>query len=75
MATVYPNPTNGTITIEAENMEGISVYNMLGEKLFEVPASGNGIEYDFNPLDVGVYIVRIQTKSGILTKRIVVEGK
>ena len=75
MATVYPNPTNGTITIEAENMEGISVYNMLGEKLFEVPARGNGIEYDFNPLDVGVYIVRIQTKSGVLTKRIVVEGK
>lgn len=75
MATVYPNPTNGTITIEAENMEGISVYNMLGEKLFEVPASGNGIEYDFSPLDVGVYIIRIQTKNGVLTNRIVVEGK
>ena len=73
MATVYPNPTNGTINIEAENIEGISIYNMLGEKLFETSASGNSFEYDFRPHEVGIYLVRIQTEKGIVTKRVMVE--
>jgi hypothetical protein len=74
-ATVYPNPTNGTLKIEAENMESISIYIMLGEKLFEVPSSGDVFEYDFSPHEVGIYLVRIQTEKGIVTKRVVVKGR
>ena len=73
MATVYPNPTNGTLRVEAENMEGLSIYNMLGEKLFEALASGNCFEYDLSPHERGVYIVRIQTEKGMVTKRVVME--
>jgi len=75
MTTVYPNPTSGVLTIEAENMEGISVYNMLGEKLFESPSSGDVFEYDFSSYEVGIYLVRIQTEKGMVTKRIVVKGR
>ena len=73
MATVYPNPTNGTLRVEAENMEGLSIYNMLGKKLFEALASGNCFEYDLSPHERGVYIVRIQTEKGMVTKRVVME--
>jgi hypothetical protein len=72
MATVYPNPTCGTLHIEAENIEAISVYNLLGEKLFEASASGNAFEYDFSPQVAGVYFIRIQTEKGIVTKRVMV---
>lgn len=75
MAAVYPNPTSGTIQIEAENIEAISIYNMLGEKLIEISTSGNNFEYDFSPHKVGIYIVKIQTKKGILTKRVMVKDK
>ena len=75
MATVYPNPTSGTIQIEAEDIEAISIYNMLGEKLFETSASGNSFEYDFSPHEVGCFIVRIQTKNGVLTKRVMVKDR
>ena len=74
-ATVYPNPTNGALKIEAENMEGISIYNMLGDKLFEAPSSGNVFEYDFSQHEVGIYLVRIQTEKGTVTKRVVVKGR
>ena len=74
-ATVYPNPTNGTLKIEAENMEGISIYNMLGEKLFEAPSSCDVFEYDFSPHEVGIYLVRIQTGKGMVTKQVVVKGR
>ena len=72
-ATVYPNPTSGTIQIKAENIEAIGIYNMLGEKLFETSASGNNIGYDFSPYEAGTYFVKIQTKKGVLTKRVVVK--
>ena len=75
MATVYPNPTSGTLHIEAENIEVISVYNLLGEKLFEASASGNDFEYDFSRQKAGVYILSIQTEKGIVTKRVVVKHK
>ena len=72
MANVYPNPTSGTIQIEAENIEAISIYNMLGEQMFNTSASGNHFEYDFSPHEVGGYMVKIQTKKGVLTKRVMV---
>ena len=72
MATVYPNPTCGTLHIEAENIEAISVYNLLGEKLFEASASGNSFEYDFSRHGAGLYFVGIQTDKGMVTKRVTV---
>ena len=75
MATVYPNPTSGTLHIEAENIEVISVYNLLGEKRFEASASGNDFEYDFSRQKAGVYILSIQTEKGMVTKRVVVKHK
>ena len=73
LATIYPNPTNGTLEIEAESIEAISIFNMLGEKLFEVSTSGNRYKYDFGPHHVGVYLVRIQMGKGMATKRVMVE--
>ena len=73
MANVYPNPTSGTLEIEAENIEAISIYNLLGEKVFETATSGNRFKYDFGPHNVGIYLVRIQTGKGTLTKQVIVE--
>ena len=72
-ATVYPNPTHGTLHIKAENLEVISIYNLLGEKLFESSTRGNSFEYDFSPHEVGAYLVRIQTDKGIVTKQVMVQ--
>ena len=74
-ATVYPNPTSGVLKIEAENMESISIYNVLGEKLYEAPSNGNVFEYDFSLHEVGIYFVRIQTEEGMVTKRVVVKDR
>ena len=72
MSTVYPNPTNGTIRIEAENIVAVSIYNLLGEKMFEASASGNSFEYDFSRHNTGLYFVGIQTEKGIVTKQVIV---
>lgn len=75
MASVYPNPTNGTLCIEAENIEAIGIFNLLGEKIYEDSTTGSRFEYDFGPQGPGVYIVRIQTDKGTAAKRVVVKDK
>ena len=73
IATVYPNPTCGTIKIEAEDLQGISIFNLLGEKLFDASANGKSFEYDFSPHKGGIYFVSIQTGKGVVTKRVLVK--
>ena len=75
MASVYPNPTNGTLCIEAENIEAIGIFSLLGEKIYEASTTGSRFEYDFGPHGSGVYLVRIQTDKGTATKRVVVKDK
>lgn len=72
LASVYPNPTSSIVKIEAENIQNISIYNMLGEMVFDSAASGDTFEYDFSNNESGVYIVRIETAKGVVTKCVTV---
>jgi hypothetical protein len=71
-ARVYPNPTQGRVTIEAENIHHISIYNLLGEKVLESAANGDVFNYDFSGFEKGLYLIRIETKKEILTKFVTV---
>ena len=66
---VYPNPTSGIIKIESENLKNISVFNAIGQKIFESEASGDSFEYNFNGA-TGIYLIKIETSKGTEIKRI-----
>lgn len=68
--TVYPNPTKGITRIEAENIQNISIFNSLGAKVFESPASGGAFEYDFSPHAAGTYFIKVETTKGVVTKQV-----
>ena len=72
VSAVYPNPTKDVLRIEAENIKNISVFNGLGQKIFERSASGNAFEYDFSHQGAGVYLIRVDTTKGGETKRVMV---
>ena len=72
ISAVYPNPTRGQITIEAEGLQTICVFNMVGAKVFETSASGNTFEYDFSNQGAGVYLIKMETAKGIEPKRVTV---
>ena len=69
---VYPNPTKEITKIEVENIQNISIFNMLGAKIFESPASGDVFEYDFSHQAAGTYLIKIETAKGVETKRVTV---
>ena len=69
---VYPNPTNGMIKVEAENMTYISIFNMLGESVFESSTNGDVFEYDFSHQGAGMYFIKVETMKGIETMKVTV---
>ena len=70
---VYPNPTDGMIKVEAENMKNISIFNMLGERVFEGSAYGDVFEYDFSHQGAGVYFIKVETTKGTETMKVTVK--
>lgn len=72
-ALVYPNPTNGMVKIEAKGIENVRVYNVLGEMVFEASIGGDSFEYDFDGSAAGIYLIKVETIDGVVTKKVRVE--
>lgn len=69
---IYPNPTNGNITVEAsQTMEQVFLMDAQGRKVAAVPAGSNTISYDLSPYATGIYYLKIVTAGGIMTQKIV----
>jgi hypothetical protein len=68
---VYPIPTTGILNIDVESNQimDIEVFNVLGELVFTPETNQNRI--DITELPTGTYVLRITTKDGISTKRII----
>jgi hypothetical protein len=70
---VYPNPTNNLVTVEAENMTEVSVYNIMGQCVLQKEITGNQATIDLQHVCNGLYLLRVKTESGTVSKRIAVE--
>ncbi len=75
---VYPNPTTGLLTIDAENdnnsIQMIELYSTQGTKLFSFGGnSGFFQEIDISHLPSQVYILKIQANGQTFTKRLILQ--
>lgn len=68
---IHPNPSNSKIYIKVKNAEviKIEVFNLLGELV--VLTKNNFESIDISHLKTGVYITKIHTPSGFVSKKIV----
>lgn len=71
-AAVYPNPTNGHVTIEVENLKNITITNLVGQVVYESKTEGDTFEYDFCEYEAGIYLLKIETIDGVVTRRVAV---
>jgi hypothetical protein len=69
---VYPNPSNGTFTVETP-LPGaaLSVFDLLGRRIHHVVMSSDRLELDGIP--TGVYVVRAEQGGTVLEERLVVQ--
>lgn len=73
---LYPNPSNGQIFINGNQLavEKVSVYDVCGKMVKSIPAEDTMLSIDLSDCPAGVYFVRISTKSGEVTKKLVVRN-
>lgn len=76
---IYPNPNNGTFTINFQstsNSTEIKIHDIRGRRVFEKSYENNGIfnqNISLNSVESGVYLVTIQDGNRNITKKIVIE--
>ena len=70
---LYPNPTTGKVFVEADGLQRVSIFNTFGQKVFETIVSDNNAECDLSGCASGVYLMQIETSSGIAIRRVVLE--
>lgn len=69
---IYPNPTNGNITVSGANINMVEVYNLCGQKVVSVNGSQN-VNVDMSSLESGVYMVKVIEVNGNSTVNKVVK--
>ncbi len=65
--TVFPNPTNGIINVNANGLKNIVVFNTLGQKVYETVKN----QIDLSQLGAGLFLIRIETAQGVSMQRII----
>lgn len=67
---IYPNPAKDVLTIKAENLANVMIYNSLGQKIFAKTLDGNEANIDMSSFDAGIYMVRISADGNEVVKKI-----
>lgn len=70
---IYPNPTSGFVTIEADKIEKLEFYNLRGQVLVQSKPNSNKYVLNINNRKKGIYFVKIETEGGVFVEKIIVE--
>ena len=68
---VYPNPTNNIINLDVSNavtVKSIELYNVIGKQVIK---ANNTSTLDLSNLESGVYMLKVATDLGSITKKII----
>ena len=69
---LFPNPTTNRFTVEGEGLNHVSVFNALGQMIYDMDCHGESVDINLYNAETGVYMVRIATEKGVTTKRVTV---
>ncbi|MDR2972246.1 MAG: GEVED domain-containing protein [Bacteroidales bacterium] len=70
---LYPNPTNGNVTIEGKGLNRVEIYDVQGRKLVEYNSVTDNLQINVNKYENGIYFVKLfSEKNMTVTKRLVI---
>ncbi len=76
---IYPNPTGSNLFIQANSgIKKIEIININGQTLFYKTLDGNygnqnNLNINLSTYPAGIYIVKVQTKNGVITEKLIIE--
>ena len=72
--TLYPNPVNDKLTIEAESALGtVDIYNLMGALVYSLKGCTNKVEINTSYMQSGIYFIRMTNDNASETRRFVKE--
>jgi len=69
---LFPNPATENVNIEAANMNRITVINAVGQVVYDREISAERTQLNVASYEAGIYMVRINTETGLVTKRMTI---
>jgi uncharacterized repeat protein (TIGR02543 family) len=73
-ASIYPNPVNDKLTIEAQGAIGtVEIYNLMGALVYSQKGCANKVEINTSDLQSGIYFIRMTNDRMSETRRFVKE--
>ncbi len=69
---LYPNPTNGLISIELEGLQKVMVYNALGQALLNKEANSDMLRLNLSGFGNGLYWIKVMAQDEMAVKPIVI---
>jgi hypothetical protein len=68
-ARLFPNPATDMVNVEAAGINRITVINAVGQVVYDIEVDAAKTQLNTASLESGVYMVRINTENGMVTKR------
>ena len=68
---IYPNPTDGKLNTEVELMTRITIFNTMGQVVYDNEVVSDKETIDMTNYQGGMYLLRITTENGVMTERVV----
>lgn len=71
---ISPNPGTGVYTISLpDDALNVTVFNLLGEEVHQFEPKGSSEKFDLSGFPKGIYMVKVQSETEQITKKIVLE--
>jgi len=69
----YPNPVNDILNVSSDgNIQHIRIMNTVGQVVFDSAMDTNKAQINTSNFESGIYLLRVETKYGTSTQKIVV---
>ena len=70
--TPFSNPANTTVTVEAEGMNRVVIFDATGREVLRRNVNGDTERFDVSGLENGVYFFRIETADRMVVRKCVI---
>ncbi len=70
---IFPNPTQGEVTVECENLSHVRIVNAYGQTVYNADVEGQQVRIDLSQMAKGIYMMHIEANGGQAVRKIVVE--
>jgi len=75
LLSIYPNPSNGSFTIDLKDLENanIEIYSIFGQRILKKPLTQYSTKFNLSKYSKGVYFIKVETNNKTIVRKIVLQ--